>query len=207
MNIRDYWPLTDEVPCTEEVWFSLLQMRLSTFQGFAEIEKKQGIIHPTVSVSTAHGQEVLRMLAFRTLEELGEAYLSVEPDHYYEELIDAFNYLTSALLLSGQIDEKLPALFVEAFENRNTEVVGFPPELNHGSLGKVTVMLGAELGDSLRNRAWMKNVQNSYFDLDLFKQLSAVFIFIFRLFPDFKTFWCYYVAKDAVLQFRLRSNY
>ena len=162
-----------------------------------------GEILPTVNLSTTYGQETLRLLAFRVLEELGEAHLSVDKDHYYEELIDAFNYLISLTLLEGII---YPELITQL--EASTQVIGrHSSRMNFALIGYCTVELGGKLGDFLRNRPWMNNPQSTYFDGNLVKLIKTTLESILSLFPDPETFYKYYVAKDSVLQFRLRSKY
>lgn len=201
-NIRDFWPL-EASPLTREVWADLLELRYQTFTGFATLEQDQGIVRPTVNLSTAVGQETLRLLAFRVIEELGEAHLSIDKDHYYEELIDAFNYLLSLTLLEGKVK---PELLVQL--EVSTPVIGkHPSRMNFSTIGYCAVELGGKLGDYLRNRPWMHHAQSTYFDGDLVVLIKTTMETILSLFPDESTFYKYYVAKDSVLQFRLRSKY
>jgi len=207
MNIRDYWPISTE-ELSIPTWEKMLTMRLQTFQGFANIEKDRGFIQPKIHIHTSQGQEVIRMLCFRFLEEVGEAFESGEDDHYYEELIDAFNYIVSILLLAGEVPTDLAAKLTSVCIVLQSETArSMEKDLTPASIGWMTISLGAKLGDSLRNRAWMNNSQNTFVDLDLFEFLLPIFSFIICLFPDFKTFYSYFVAKDSVLQFRLRSKY
>jgi hypothetical protein len=81
-----------------------------------------------------------------------------------------------------------------------------PPEVE--DLGELSLILG-RVGDLLRNRAWMVHPQDIHFTgreaLD--KAIIYVSMIIFESFKNFEEFWRYYVAKDNVLQFRLRSKY
>lgn len=206
MDIKDFWPITPTpMKNSPEEWERMIFMRQTTFIGFAEIEKEKGFIEPKISLSTSKGQEILRLLAFRTLEELSEAYESVDPDHYYEELIDAFNYLLSMFIITGKHDPNLP------HNLERLSSVSLPNESNQrltlSQIGRCTLIFGDKLGNLLRNRAWMNNAQNTYFDGDLWQIVSVIFSMILSQFKDFHHFWCYYIAKDSVLQFRLRSKY
>lgn len=205
MNIRDYWPLQSPPENTPETWRELIAMRLSTFQGFAEKESQRGLVQPKVNINTSKGQEIMRILAFRVIEELAESFESIDPDHAAEELIDAINYLLSIFLLGEEI---APNLEVE-LTTLSQEYLGTSTSkrITIRDMGQVSVVLGAHLGDLLRNRAWMTHAQSTYFDGDLLKILSPVFQTIFKQFSSFEEFWLFYVAKDNVLQFRLRSNY
>lgn len=186
-------------------------MRWKTFSGFAEREASRGFVNPAVSFRTSHGQEIIRILAMRVLEEIGEAYESSDEDHFLEELIDAFNYLLSMHMYFQPTPEELQGFLVHTAR----ESLGKRYNLNEkkrrplllNQLGEATYHLGALLGDQLRNRAWMMHTQNHYFDGDLTHILYPVYLLIFSYFKDFKHFASYFIAKDHVLQFRLRSNY
>lgn len=71
-------------------------------------------------------------------------------------------------------------------------------------------MIADKLGDLLRNRSWMNNSQDAYFTgkpklIELLCELTQlVYQHSFRNFDEFAK---YFVAKDRVLQFRLRSKY
>jgi hypothetical protein len=208
MNIRDYWP--DVIPTSEKsTWMEFCQMRRNTFLGFARLEASRGFINPAVSVRTSQGQEIVRILALRVLEEIGEAYQSSEEAHFLEELIDAFNYLLSLHQYFGIQDEQIVSYLMtvskESLGTRYRDEHRLPFLLNR--IGEITLALGATLGDSLRNRAWMVHTQNSYFDGDLEKIFYPVYHTIFSYFEDFEHFASYFIAKDRVLQFRLRSKY
>jgi hypothetical protein len=205
MDIRTYWPIDEPPHNTVEVWTNLIFMRRDTFTGFAEREAKKGFLRIGIPFNTTQGQEVVRIISFRVLEELAESYDSKNPDHSYEELIDAFNYLLSIFLLGKTIDPKLAQMLQEVSEESFSGTTSMHITLRH--LGEACVILGVQVGDLLRNRAWMENAQSTYFDGDLTGILRPLFAMIFRLFPSFGSFWSYYVAKDSVLQFRLRSNY
>lgn len=206
MNIQDFLPEKVPTSSSVEIWDSLIDLRQKTFTGFLTVEANNGFLRPKVSLATSHGQEMVRILCFRVLEELAEAYDSNDREHYLEELIDAFNYLLSLFLLEGEIpsglSEKLHQM-TEKYLDPDQETV----KLTLALMGNATLQLGSKLGDTLRNRAWMNHAQNTFFDGQLTELLKPVIALILSLFPDFATFYSMYVAKDSVLQFRLKSRY
>lgn len=210
MNIRDYWPV-EIPPISEHLLVDFCHLRQKTFMGFAEREASRGFVNPAVSVRTSHGQEIVRILAMRILEEVGEAYQAEEDDHFFEELIDAFNYLLSMhqyfKIETDEIASYMFYLMQESFGKKYSLNENKRKEFLLRQLGEMTVSLGATLGDQLRNRSWMVHTQNHYFDGNLRHILYPVYYNIFSYFKDFEHFAAYFIAKDAVLQFRLRSNY
>jgi hypothetical protein len=205
MDIKDYWPLNPPPENTVEAWNEMVAMRLETWQGFNQREAKEGFLKIGTPINTKQGQEMIRIIAYRVLEELAESFDSTDSDHAYEELIDAFNYLLGIFLMGKSVAPHLPRFLQEVSEESFSGTTSLHITLRH--LGEATVILGVQMGDLLRNRAWMQQAQSTYFDGDLSGILRPLFSLIFRLFPSFGAFWSYYVAKDAVLQFRLRSNY
>jgi hypothetical protein len=215
MNINDYWDEVEHILSEDSTlaesnldsWSYLWSLRKKTWTGFAEIEAKKGIVAPKISLSTSHGQEVTRVLLFRILEEASEALLAEERPHLLEELIDAVNYLMSMFLIDDERPEddwQLNVLFDTAVQQ-----VDWDSELSIEDLGEITIMLGGVLSDKLRNRAWMNHSQDFYFSgRKLFQTiLTETFARLLSPFKNFEEFMKYFIAKDMVLQFRLRSNY
>lgn len=203
MNIRDkgMWPEVEDVPVNNAgSWLTLLGLREKTFMGFAAREGEKGIVEVPVSLNTARGQDVVRLYAFRALEEYSEALDASDYDHVLEELIDSVNYWMSLLCLE---DREWP--FLTGFK--------WPVHFGHvrpseHDLGKMAHKF-MQVMDVFRNRSWMANPQDVYFAG--YGQLNQAIEYALNLiassFPDWPTFWRFYIAKDNVLQFRLRTNY
>lgn len=209
MNILQFMPDPAHVPQVSnyDTWFHFLEMRHATFRGFAELEKREGFVRPTIPISTAAGQEVLRILFFRVLEELSESFLSNDEAHRKEELIDATNYLLSTALLDGdliRIEQFAMKLAVQGEKTRYTSAV-----MGIEELGQITVMVGGHLADTFRNRAWMRGAQDLYFSgvAVYYREVLNIMDLILGGFASFQEFAAYYIAKDHVLQFRLKSGY
>lgn len=218
MNIQHTMPAPDAVPpCTIETLQIFLEMRRRTFKGFAEIEEHKGLITPRANFNTPHGQEVLRMLMFRVIEECVESMNSKSRPHILEEAIDAYNYLWSILVVDEgrlgndlQVATMLYETFVDpAAATSLTWAESHIPFLSHADVGCVAAWLAGDVGDLMRNRAWMNNAQDVYFTGNrvLALAICRVSFCLYRLFSDWQEFAAYYIAKDAVLQFRLRTNY
>lgn len=215
MNIHDFWPT--ETPVFDhtslgisEVFSEMMEMRRKTFTAYLEIESSKGFIK-AAHLRTSQGQEILRLLGFRILEELCESAMAEADAHRKEELIDAFNYLYSITF----IDEEIPGvgweidIFTESLillEAQNHWNCTTPLEVE---MGKITMSLCGSLADTLRNRAWMNHPQDLYWsglpELErFFRDLTEI---ILCRFSSFNEFWSYFVAKNGVLRFRLESNY
>ena len=210
MNITHFWPSVDTAPeLNTNTILDLLERRRRTFTGFAEIEKNQGFIQPTISLSTARGQDTERLLAFRVIEEAQESISAISTEHRSEEAIDAINYLVSLLLLDANVtppDEAVNCVFKGI-----TEYFSFPHsrKLELIDLGSLSQWLAGDLAEVLRNRTWMHNAQDIYFSHAnvIYEVIQQCLYILLAPFPDWDTFWKYYVAKDLVLQFRLDTGY
>lgn len=214
MDVRSYFPKDEEVPkYSTEVWLELLQMRMKTFQGFAALEEKAGLVQAKVSFSSPRGQDILRLMMFRVLEEFAESHLSQDPTHFKEEAIDALNYLLSAIML----DQTLFPM--EDLCQRMNRLTIKADDLSWGimasravtalNLAELVIQICGHLPDTFRNRAWMENSQNAYFEGvdEVYSTLSSAMVHVFKSFDNWPEFYKYYVAKDRVLQFRLASKY
>lgn len=178
-----------------------MDLRRETFMGFCKLEQQKGFLAAPTSLATPRGQEMARILMFRTIEEYTEALESVERAHVLEELIDSLNYLWSINVLDPQFSY-VP--FIEDWDfHYNLQNV--PTEKNLGRLARVL----SQATDKFRNRAWMNNAQDVYFNgqNELASAIELSTTLICENFQSWKEFWSYYVAKNNVLQFRLRTNY
>lgn len=206
MNVLDCWP--DQAKSNSlETWEEILGLRKKTFLGFLEVENHRGFLAPC-SFNSSKGQEMIRILLFRTFEELAESALSNDEHHWKEEVVDAFNFLYGIPFLDEQslsieeIQHSLCQLCTDERIFKNMKIAPF-------DLGMLVVYMGESVGDFLRNRAWMHNAQDLYFSgidgfLDYLKILTESMM---GSFENFEEFYKYFVAKDSVLQFRLRSKY
>lgn len=202
MNVRDQgmWPL-GSIPYdhTDPVaWHTILVRREATFLGFCEREARKGLVSLPVSLNTPRGQDIVRLYAFRALEEYNEALEAHDHDHVLEELIDSFNYWISLYFLEGK-DWPIARDWPVYFGN-------IRPNLT--DLGSMTARITSTM-DLFRNRSWMENSQDIYFGGygQLTQAIGYAVNLIASCFPDWNTFWSFFIAKDNVLQFRLRTNY
>lgn len=214
MNILECWPTEKELtfPSDQALWENLIDRRIKTTMAFFELEKHKGLIIPGTHIHTSKGQEMVRLLMFRVLEESAESVLSTSVEHLREEAIDAFNYLLSIMILDQQTFPK--SRLIEVMINlvkmvNESESSPWGEPLTPSDLGQFTLLFGGHLADTLRNRSWMNNAQDPYFSgvNALLETLIKVGGRLLTVFPVFGMFVEYYVAKDNVLQFRIKSNY
>lgn len=212
MNIQHYMAHAQALEWALDAYSvgEIVSRRMSTFNGFADIERVRGLMPAKVDLNNSRGQDILRLMLFRTLEEVVESHLSHDMDHVLEEMVDAFNYLISIFFLD-------PLAFspaeVEQFLVTQAEAVFIDQKMvarpSPSHLGRLTISLTGQLGDLLRNRAWMTNAQDVYFvgGPVLKEAIADALQVIWMPFADWQQFMNYYVAKDEVLRFRLRTNY
>lgn len=210
-KVDDFFSKIGEIPFEDPFeWIPLLEMRHQTFLGFANIEQAKGFVAPKASFSTSRGQEMLRILLFRVIEECVESFQSTERTHLLEEAIDALNYLLSAAMLDPRVftPESLSNLCHSSWNQVQLQML-WKSRLTTEDLGLISISLSGDLTDSFRNRAWMNNSQAIQFEGNeiMAIALKAVMIKLFSLFTDWSEFYRFYIAKDMVLQFRLNTSY
>lgn len=196
-----------------EQCLDLLDLRIETFRGFAEIEEGRGFVQPKASFSTSKGQEMLRILLFRVIEEASESYDSVDLTHAKEEAIDAVNYLMSALLLDTAFfsREVLAADLLHVAEAvfGSRGHVRVSTTIGQMSLGSLSYHIAGTLADTFRNRAWMEQSQAPYFEgaITAREVFRKVLVILLQVFESWEEFYKFFTAKDMVLQFRLSTKY
>lgn len=214
MNINHFLPRFSDEPFVLTPAFAaeLLARRQSTFRAFAELEAKKGIGSTTVSLNTARGQDILRLILFRVIEETVESFSANEAPHIKEEAIDAINYLWSLLILDPEkiSDERARiVIFDSLLAAENIGVYGSISRFFRDDIATITIQLAGDLCDLLRNRSWMNHAQDPYFvGTDrLIRAIKEVTVTLLKVFDSFDDFARYYLAKDEVLKFRIRSHY
>lgn len=220
MNVRSkgMWPDQPKpfMPCVTNTK-ELVSRRHDKVSRFREIESRKGLLGngTDLSLDSPTGQDLFRLFLFRMLEELVESYEAVDPDHIKEEFIDALNYLFTAMFL----DEKYfsPAVVTRALDELIVEDMadgmfftrfGKIPQLSTELLGHITI-LTMQIPEYFRNRSWMHNAQDYVFTgreqvITLLRELFMIGISLFATYDEFHRF---FLAKDNVLDFRLKSKY
>lgn len=215
MNIRDdgMWVNTQDIPLelqigTPKGWRHVLKHRTETFRGFAAVEEKNGLLHPEMKVNSSGAQDVIRLFLMRGLEEAIEARDSIERDHFYEEMIDSFNFLSSIFIMDPELPlEAFSQALYRGWRDEEKDVSYFF-DMNHHIV--MTLVHAGPLLEKLRNRSWQQNAQSTYFDgipqlIEFAQWVGGSFCVAFN--HDWEQFIQYYLSKDNVLQFRLRSMY
>ena len=208
MKVDDFFPI--QVPTileevSEVAVAELMAIRRMTFMGFVKVEQTRGFMKPNASISSSHGQEMVRTLLIRGLEELGEADEANEETHVKEEAIDAINFLMSILIFDPSLDPRpMNQAFLAGWD--------FDPDRPFMTREALLYILEASfpLLAKLRNRAWQNNPQSTYFDgyLELCDFANEVgFLASMAFGHDWPDFVSYFLAKDKVLQWRLKTKY
>lgn len=208
MNVNQHFPSVEEIRSLKAA--DLLILRGHTFYGYCAIETQNGGIDPSISLSLPRGQDQVRLLFARTVEEVLEAYHADDLTHFLEELIDAINFATSLLFLVDFHRE-------ETHDQANQLLDRALTSARYGTLDRIhipemlmqTARAMHPLLESLRNRSWMNHSQHPYFQghKDLLAAVYHVWINILPFFESQDHFKQFYVAKDRVLQFRLATKY
>lgn len=176
----------------------------------------------TVNVHTSAGQIALKDFLWRVTEELGESFeASVEHEdtvHQIEELADALHFFVEFCIIAGVTPDELPS--IDECVKTTSKILGsgtfsFDPSDFYWS----TTYHLALIGNTLKNKPWKKTQMKT--DLSEFKRHTvnaySALISCFVLVhwnsdvedPEIITqeIYNFYFKKNAVNQFRQRSNY
>lgn len=200
-NVAIQWGHTT----SPRAWDMLLRRRQATMQGFAEKELRQGILVYPVSLNSKRGQDIIRLFLMRFIEEVLEAHESKQKDHRLEEHIDALNYLLMIPMLETVNWEPTPLVLDTLHSAWSEGLRTLSPSEDLGAL----LLAVFPLLEKLRNRSWQSGAQDTYFaGYPEYYQLVRWYIAILtREFRSFSEFLWYFIRKDEVLKFRLRTNY
>jgi hypothetical protein len=225
MNVIDCWPeklAPVLMENTESAWLRLFEQRRITYRGFASLEEHQGFLKIEQSLASAKGQEMVRILFARGIEEMLESRDSQDQFHFQEEMIDSLNYLMAIPLLDpyyNTVAADLAQACCAGFDSSMMNVLRFMKweqvYSNYDQAGTqalLAILDSANLMlEKLRNRAWQNSPQSTYFDgwPTVIQFLSTVIRAIGKtaFWGDWTKFVEFFMAKDAVLQFRIRSKY
>ncbi len=181
-----------------EIWDPILALRRETFMGFLKIEESHGVTHNPrpLAIFTRKGQEEVRGLLFRSLEEFWESADSNTPEHEKEELIDAINYLMATCFY---LPENYPKELLKVLPGKR-------PLVTLPALPSVLDILMRTLEVSFRARPWQETLQSEFKTHEYYGMLLAFLGYIVSRFTQ-REFLEYFIAKNAVLEFRIRSHY
>lgn len=216
MNVQTYLPQYEGIDLSQYKAADLLRIRSEIFLAFCNRECQNGGIDPTQPLSIPKGQEHVRVLFARTVEELLEARESIERDHFLEELIDAINFGTSIAFLnhgSGTMIEQLAHELQTLLEMKHFP----PPPTQEGpvdpaffDLQIIRILTGfSPLLEKLRNRAWQNGAQHPYFmgGRQIQIAIRCLWAEVIACFDSPEDFIRMYLAKADVLRFRLVTKY
>lgn len=205
MNINDVKD-TNDIP--DNIWKAIFDKQMELAVKYKDIENMGDLLDTTdMNINTAKGQKWIKDFAWRTTEELAEAYetkdyeivmaseeLEVLEQHFKEELIDALHFLTELTIIAGYNYE-----FVEKQEIQDYTTTPWD-----------TVYYLGLMCNTLKNKPWKQTQMLT--DRKKFEQLLgltwASFILLLRNnIGDEIDIYQYYFKKQAVNKFRQRSKY
>ena len=206
MNIHDFYPVNLEEKVAANsiaAWRHFLERREVRFAAYLNVEGRRGFLKVPTSLTTSEGQEMVRILFARAIEELLEAREAQTPSHRREELIDSLNYFLSISLLEGSIFPGVTEALWRGWAFNAVE-----PTLNQPPFDQFLSHVLSDIFpflDKLRNRAWQRNAQSLYFDgwSNLLAFYAGLSDGLKPFFGTWTSFAKFYIAKDEVLKFRL----
>ena len=177
-----------------------------------------------INIDSKEGQQKIKSLLWRIVEELGEAMEAFDHkniEHYHEELIDSLHF-TLELLIIFKISEQE---IIEIFNESSIYINDYMSALNDSLLtknsstcvidnnrNKMLIDLYKYIGitgNCLKNKGWKKTemeTDDKYFILNL--KNIAIYHFRYLLYElDIPEIYDLYDRKSLVNLFRIRSNY
>jgi dimeric dUTPase (all-alpha-NTP-PPase superfamily) len=175
-----------------------------------------------VNVHTAAGQKWLKDFLWRVTEELGESFEAAveheDTNHQVEELADALHFFVEFCIIAGVTPDELPT--IEECVKTTSKILG----MGHLSFDEAdfywsTIYHLGLVGNTLKNKPWKKTQMKT--DLAEFKRhlvnaysaLISCFVIVHWNSdvedPEIITqeIYNFYFKKNAVNQFRQKSNY
>ena len=202
MNIND---VQEEVTVPDNILKAIFDKQRELALKYHPIEERSGLLQTTdfpVDLNDPKGQARLKDLAWRTVEELGEAgeCEEVDKEHFREEIIDSVHFFVELLLSAGMDHndfkpiDKVPVLTFCSFSQ---------------ALSDFVIHLGISM-NFLKNKPWKQTHMET--DTRAFKdQLVETFEKLVQVLSsadlDDVATYMYYFKKNAVNKFRQRSNY
>lgn len=206
MNINDVEEVDEVQP--EDYLKAIFEKQHKLALKYLPIEEKSGLLQTTdfpVDLNDPHGQARLKDLAWRTVEELGEAMECIQsnPYHFYEELIDGLHFFIELLMAAGMTHKDFDPLHKYV---HNVKPSHLPIDVDKS---RFTTELSLAM-NCLKNKPWKQTHMETdklYFQailINAFRKLITLFV---SGGMDAKMIYEYYFKKNKVNQFRQRSNY
>jgi len=203
MNIND----VEKVEETDDYLKAIFDKQRELALKYHPIEAKSGLLQThdfPVNLHDPRGQARLKDLAWRTIEELGEATECIDTDkeHFREELIDALHFFIE-LLLSANMSHNDFGLLDVLHEN----LMAYD-HINY-ALWVFTESLSLSM-NCLKNKPWKQTHMETdvvYFKSKLEDSMTAFIAMLKTAGLTPEDIYSYYFKKNQVNQFRQRSNY
>jgi hypothetical protein len=210
MNIHDFPEIFDETNSKESLHF-IFKRQKELMLKYRKIENENGFYYPEsleVDIDSMQGQTLLKNMAWRFIEEIGESIEALDDfnhrEHFKEESIDALHFLTELLILSGISYE----YFGEYFKTREVIMKNNDDVDYDSSLRLLIKNLGVAM-NCLKMKPWAKS--HNITDKEKYqKKLRLVyftFIDFLYIFMTSEEILNYYFKKSEVNKFRQTSNY
>ena len=197
MNIND---VTEEIAMpvkAGDAWREIFKKQMSLAEKYKDIENMGDLLDTLDNnINTAKGQKWIKDFAWRTTEELAEAYEALEgghEDHFKEELIDALHFLTEMTIIAGYVNFK-PTSFASTTKVGPWDVI---------------YQLGL-MCNTLKNKPWKQTqmlTDRNVFQKHLNLAWNNMYTLLRQEVGDYKEIFKYYFKKHKVNEFRQRSKY
>jgi len=203
MNINDIKD-TEEIP--KNIWEAIFKKQLEVARKYQDIEGMGDLLDRDDNIQTSNGQKWIKDFAWRTTEELAEAYEAVYQingdtnaetyqellKHFKEELIDALHFLVEMTIIANHVNFK-PHVVEDEYPNP----------------WKVVYELGL-MCNTLKNKPWKQSqmlTDQTQFTKHLNNAWTNFYALLRKEVGSDEDIYNFYFKKNEVNKFRIRSKY
>ena len=218
MNIKDIEEPNTMPNTFDAIFAEIFKKQMSLAIKYSDIESMGDLLNTTKNnIDTAKGQKWIKDFAWRTTEELAEAFEALElmdkkekgeklntkeqEDeywlHFQEELADALHFLTELTIIAGYDYKIVPNNAHENIEDTDT------------GAWKTIYNLGL-MCNCLKNKPWKQTqmlTDRPKFEKYLKSTWIAMLKLLFITMGSYQAIYMFYFKKSEVNKFRQRSKY
>ena len=180
------------------LWAEIFSKQRQLIDQYSGVEGMGNLLETTdTNLNTANGQKWIKDFAWRTTEELAEAWEAImdeDKEHIGDEFADALHFLTELTIIAGYDYTIIPEV--------NLVLHGSNPWFPIYHLGMTC--------NTLKNKPWKQHqllTDEREFKKRLIETWKSFILYAVQNLESEENLFIYYFKKHAINEFRQRSNY